>query len=251
MKYRILFTGDNDAIINDLFENLSEDYELMTSSIRYRDIDSHLNCFKPNMCIYCLDSDTPEKIKKLAELRSYITNEGVQIGVIGTPDECETFQKLTTNMASLIVNLPATLVETMDAIEAYVNKVKADEAKEQERKHILVIDDDPQMLRIIKEMLHDRYDVATAISGKIAYKFLEKRSTDLILLDYEMPDENGPQVLTKLRENPEIKELPVFFLTGNTERDKIKQAMSLNPQGYLVKPIDKETLIDSIRKLIG
>lgn len=58
-------------------------------------------------------------------------------------------------------------------------------------KNILVIDDDARMLKVIKLHLHEKYDVATAISGKIALKFLETKHTDLILLDYAMPDENG------------------------------------------------------------
>lgn len=51
--------------------------------------------------------------------------------------------------------------------------------------HILIIDDDTRMLRILKEELREKYNVATAVSGKIALNFLEKRKTDLILLDYD------------------------------------------------------------------
>lgn len=60
-----------------------------------------------------------------------------------------------------------------------------------EKKSILVVDDDPMMLKLIKEQLKDTYSVATAINGGIALKFLESKRADLILLDYEMPGENG------------------------------------------------------------
>ena len=53
-----------------------------------------------------------------------------------------------------------------------------------ERRHVLVVDDDSSMLRMIKDILGDRYDVAAAISGKVALKFLETKRTDLILVDY-------------------------------------------------------------------
>ncbi len=117
------------------------------------------------------------------------------------------------------------------------------------RKHILVVDDDPMMLKLIKEHLCEDYDVATAVNGKIALKFLERRMTDLILLDYEMPTENGPAILEKLRAAENTKDIPVIFLTGVKERGKIQTALSLKPQGYLLKPLDHKKLLDAINKI--
>lgn len=117
------------------------------------------------------------------------------------------------------------------------------------RKHILVVDDDPMMLKLIKEHLCEDYDVATAVNGKIAMKFLERRMTDLILLDYEMPTENGPAILEKLRAAENTKDIPVIFLTGVKERGKIQTALSLKPQGYLLKPLDHKKLLDAINKI--
>lgn len=117
-------------------------------------------------------------------------------------------------------------------------------------KHILVVDDDPIMLKTVKEQLRDDYDVATAISGKIAMKFLERRQTDLILLDYEMPDESGPVVLEQLRSRESTKDIPVVFLTGVSDREKITEALALKPQGYLLKPIDHDKLMDIINSNI-
>ena len=119
------------------------------------------------------------------------------------------------------------------------------------RKHILVVDDDPIMLKMIKEHLHDDYDIATAINGKIAMKFLENKSTDLILLDYEMPGENGPAVLEKIREKKSLDGIPVVFLTGVSERGKIQEALALKPQNYLLKPIDRDKLIEIISSILG
>ncbi|MBD5521996.1 MAG: response regulator [Lachnospiraceae bacterium] len=124
------------------------------------------------------------------------------------------------------------------------------EAESDARKHILVVDDDPIMLKTVKEQLHDDYDVGMAINGKIAMKFLERKRTDLILLDYEMPGENGPAVLAKIRENDELKDIPVVFLTGVSDRDKIKEAIVLRPQGYLLKPIDHNKLMETINNFV-
>lgn len=119
------------------------------------------------------------------------------------------------------------------------------------RKHILVVDDDSRMLKIINRHLAEKYDVATALNGRLALKFLETKRTDLILLDYEMPLENGPAILKKIRENPRTQNIPVVFLTGISERNKIQKALVLKPQGYLLKPIDHIKLLSTISKLIG
>ena len=93
--------------------------------------------------------------------------------------------------------------------------------------------------------------MATAVSGRVALKFLERRTTDLILLDYIMPEENGLSILEKLRAKEATKDIPVIFLTGVTERKKIKEALILKPQGYLLKPVDRDKLLEEIEKLIG
>lgn len=124
-------------------------------------------------------------------------------------------------------------------------------ASEDGRKHILIIDDDPHMLKVLKHHLGNKYNVATAVSGSIALRFLQKKKTNLVLLDYAMPQMDGPAVLKQLHANPETKDIPVLFLTGASEKDKIQKALSLNPQGYLLKPIDQETLLKRIKEQIG
>ena len=106
------------------------------------------------------------------------------------------------------------------------------------------------MLRLIKEQLKDTYTVATAINGDIAIKFLESKKTDLVILDYEMPHENGAEVLKKIRDKEVTSNLPVIFLTGISEREKIQNVLSFKPQGYLLKPIEREKLLQIIADTI-
>ena len=117
------------------------------------------------------------------------------------------------------------------------------------RRHILVVDDDVRVLRLLKVHLQD-YDVATAINGKLALKFLENKTTDLIILDYEMPGENGPEVLKKLRANEKTKDIPVIFLTGVADSEKIQEVLLMKPEGYLLKPINKVKLLETIKKFL-
>ena len=122
--------------------------------------------------------------------------------------------------------------------------------QEDERKKILVVDDNGPTLRTIKGMLEDQYQVSIAPSGMKAMTSIGKRRPDLILLDYEMPGESGPDVFRILRENKSTRKVPIVFLTGVDDMQKVQEVLKLKPQGYLLKPIDHDKLISTIEGLL-
>lgn len=119
-----------------------------------------------------------------------------------------------------------------------------------ERPRILVVDDATIIHKTIKGYLDSKYEVATAINGNIALRFLKTKKVDLILLDYEMPDMNGPAVLEAVRADPRLASIPIVFLTGINDVEKTKSALALRPQGYLLKPVDKHALLNKINELL-
>jgi len=261
---KILITGKNNAIIEDCFNQMQDNYMLISTSLRYDDMDRHLSIFEPDVLLICLNGETRDEYNRIIELKRKLTRMDTAVAIVGDPLAIEEFQKIAVYMADIVMEKPITVsLIKQNLSEYYIEKKKRAEEekriqqeiakiKEQERrKKVLVIDDDPAMLRIIKEHLHEKYDVATAISGKIAYKFLECKETDLILLDFEMPVEKGPEVFVNIRKNERYENTPVVFLTGIRDREKINEALMLKPQGYLLKPIDKEKLIGTIEKFLG
>lgn len=263
-RYKMLVTGRNHTIIDDCFHKTDDNFLILSTSLRFQDIDNHLAVFEPDVFAICLSSETRTEINRLMELKRKLTRMNISVVVIGDREDVEEFQRAAVYMADLVLEKPITIDIIRSKVREFLDDKKKQEEEERRmqeellkikeqarRKHVLVIDDDPTMLKIIKEHLHEKYDVATAISGKIAYKFLDSRKTDMILLDYEMPVEKGPEVLVKIRENEQLANIPVVFLTGITDREKIKEALSLKPQGYLLKPIDKEKLVGMIEKFIG
>ena len=127
--------------------------------------------------------------------------------------------------------------------------VAAKKLESSERKHILVIDDDRVMLKMLKAALSENYDVTTMVNGVAAEKFLEAKNVDLVILDYEMPIETGAEVFRRIKRNPKISHIPVCFLTGISEREKIMEVMALKPHGYLLKPIDMDMLAATVSNL--
>ena len=114
-------------------------------------------------------------------------------------------------------------------------------------KRILIIDDSAMMLRSIKKMIESDYKVMLSTSGKQALHYLEEKELpDLIILDYEMPGMNGNATFETILQIDEIKRIPVIFLTGVSDRERVIKVLDKHPAGYTLKPPDKDKLIEQI-----
>ena len=114
------------------------------------------------------------------------------------------------------------------------------------RKNILVIDDDVMYLRSIHDWLSDRYSVTMMNSAASGITYLAKNKTDLILLDYERPVTSGPEVLKMLRSDEDTKRIPVFFLTGRSDKESVMNVMAYKPEGYILKTVEKNELLEKL-----
>lgn len=119
------------------------------------------------------------------------------------------------------------------------------------KKHILIVDDDKNMLKMLHLFLRDEYEVTMVDSGKLALEAVIKHTPDLILLDYMMPLFDGPHVLEIIRKREESRNVPVLFLTSVTDKEKILECLSLNPQGYLIKPISRSELLQRVAEVLN
>ena len=116
---------------------------------------------------------------------------------------------------------------------------------------ILLVDDDAVMIRTLREGLNTSYKVLPANGGANALKILEKAKPDLILLDYEMPVMNGPQVLEAIRSNPATASIPVMFLTAKTDSASIEKIEALKPQGHMLKTLPLAEIKEIIQNFFG
>ena len=119
------------------------------------------------------------------------------------------------------------------------------------KKTILTIDDSGVFLRMLNGILHEEYDVRMATSCQKALVSICEKKPDLILLDYEMPICNGRETMIKIREIESNKNIPIVFVTAVNKVEHIKAVLSLKPAGYVLKPIDKDKLLELIKSIIG
>ena len=135
--------------------------------------------------------------------------------------------------------------------DAYISTVREAMRRAAEgefRKSILIVDDDPNYMGLVREWLKGTYKVAMANSGLQALKWLGKNKADLILLDHEMPVTSGPQVLEMLRSEEETRDIPVMFLTGKSDKKSVMSVVALKPEGYFLKSIGKDELLENLAK---
>lgn len=120
---------------------------------------------------------------------------------------------------------------------------------EKKKKRVLIIDDDPQYMKTIREWLKDDYAVTMTISGEQAFSWLKDNWADMILLDYELPIMPGPQIMEKLYDNEATRPIPVVILTGKNDRESIMRIISMCPADYLLKNIGRAELLEKLAKV--
>lgn len=119
-----------------------------------------------------------------------------------------------------------------------------------DKKKILVIDDSAIQLRSVKSLLEKKYDVSIAISGELGVRMAEEQCPDVILLDYLMPYLDGIGTYELIRNTESCANVPIIFMTGVSDRNKIVEALKLAPFGYVLKPIQSEKMMNLIEKAL-
>jgi len=117
------------------------------------------------------------------------------------------------------------------------------------KKKILLVDDEPDFVELIKHRLvANDYQVTVAINGKAALDTLGKEKFDAVLLDILMPELDGLEVLKAIRKTD--KELPIFMLTAYSDKAKFKRANQLGASGFIVKTADLQKEINNITGIL-
>jgi two-component system cell cycle response regulator len=116
---------------------------------------------------------------------------------------------------------------------------------------ILVVDDNEKNVELLEAvLLAAGYDVLKAYDGKQAIEAIGKERPDLLLLDIMMPQLDGFQVCGMLRKDPQNSNLPIIMATAKDKESDIVQSLEKGADDYIVKPIDKKTLLAKIEDML-
>ncbi len=275
MKYKILVHSKNTSLIADFIQHSNTFFDTVSTSEYLPDVLAHFEFFKPDAFVCFMDNEPERTLSNLSVLKKEAAYNGAPVFVVADAETCDVVEEKLGFTVNVIIRRPVTqdnltlritryfeeIKEAKEKMKAIaqarreeINAMEETEAKkaaesEKEKKHILIVDDDRTILKMLKTALSDKYDITTMANGIVVDKFLETKSADLIILDYEMPIETGADVFRKIKNNPKTAHIPVCFLTGVAEREKILEVMALKPHGYLLKPIDIDMLKSTISDL--
>lgn len=119
------------------------------------------------------------------------------------------------------------------------------------KKSIVAVDDSGIVLKMLEKLLSEEYEYFGFSKGMRALKYLkEARTPDLIILDIDMPEIDGYEMLDMIRKKEELMNVPVLFLTSNNDKEHVVKAVKAGANDYTVKPIDEDLFMDKVRKLL-
>jgi two-component system response regulator MtrA len=117
-------------------------------------------------------------------------------------------------------------------------------SKTERTKTVLVIDDEPLMLQLIKDILEpEGYNVISAVDGVAGMDLLIKTEPDIVLLDIMMPGPDGHQVLESIRQHSNV---PVIMITAKRDTESLQWALNIGADDYLRKPFKPSELVARI-----
>lgn len=115
---------------------------------------------------------------------------------------------------------------------------------------IMVVDDSELNLRVVKDMLKNKFHVICANSAQAAFTLLENKIPDLILLDLHMPRMNGFEVIERLQKIDMYKDIPVIILTADDDRDTEIKGFQLGVMDFVTKPFVSEILLYRVGRIL-
>lgn len=120
-----------------------------------------------------------------------------------------------------------------------------------QKKTVLIVDDDRMNLKFAEHMLSSTYDVVMANSYEDALDYLSKELPALALLDVHMPGKNGFELLAEIRKIKHCNELPVVFLTADSDRETEVRVFQEGGLDYIQKPLVPEVVLERIKRILS
>jgi len=120
-----------------------------------------------------------------------------------------------------------------------------------EKKLVFLVDDNPATLQSGKNVLSMNFRVATAPSAVKLFELLETNKPAIILIDIDMPDINGFEVIKVLKINPDTKDIPVIFLSGKNDPESELMGLELGAVDYITKPFHPSVLVKRVEMRIN
>lgn len=116
---------------------------------------------------------------------------------------------------------------------------------------VLIVDDDPRMVRLLSATLPSDYEVVQAADGASAIAMAEAALPDLVLLDVNMPGMNGFEVLRRIKQSEKLRRMRVIMVTARSDEADRNLGLQMGADAYLTKPYSPLALLEKASELLG
>lgn len=116
---------------------------------------------------------------------------------------------------------------------------------------ILIVDDQPSIIKMARVLLDKEFDVSEANNGEEALKKVETDRPDLIILDVMMPKMDGFETNRRLKANDQFKKIPVIMLTARGSYEDQSDALDAGIEEYVTKPFSPQKLLDTVKEVLA
>ena len=127
--------------------------------------------------------------------------------------------------------------------EEKTESVEKENVKAEAGHSILVVDDDVTFLKMAQRWLSDKYSVSVVKSGKQALSYIERHVPELILMDYDMPEQNGAETAQMIKERYGELDIPIVFLTGADDEKTKETLIGLKTKGFISKSASSDEIM--------
>lgn len=135
----------------------------------------------------------------------------------------------------------------LDVQIAAIKKIKDELASENKKPTVLVVDDEPHIVNLIKLSLENEFNILTANSGNEALHKAKEEQPDLITMDIMMPGMSGFEVVEELKKWDDTSEIPVIFLSAKDKLKDMYEGMEIGAEDYITKPFEPDELSQRIK----
>ena len=250
---QFLFICNDDDLSTPAVVHIKEEFKPEVCSCLLPEVTAAVESKKPDIGVVYLSSLNKNSVASLQDILTKV--KGIPFILIGTRDNCRRFQGYNNGEEKQFIFMPIGINSLLTQLKKTLQTLRNVSDDQQEstlgRKHILVVDDDAVYLRTMMNWLKETFRVSVVKSGSAAITFLQENTPDLVLLDYEMPEMNGLETLTMIRKLSNCSNLPVLFLTGISSSYAVREAIKLKPQGYILKTIGRDDLIQKIKEVFA
>ena len=251
---KILLIGELGNATKSLNESLARDFQVQLCPDKPDNVQPMLKVVKPDMLMFC-QIDAGQAAQSILDWA--VDNcRNLPILVITTGDIWSKYSKEEWNGVVNTMFRPVLKSDLIAKCRELLGVKKAEDgavcpgtSDNQIKKKIMIVDDSPIMLRTMKDMLDSQFDVRLAKSGEQALALIADEKPDMILLDYEMDGMDGRETFEAMKADDSMADIPVVFLTSVTDKKAIYSVMKSKPDGYVLKPPDRQKILNIIQEV--